>query len=298
MAWYSLQNRIRLLPPEDTDKRGPPTIGQIYDMQLAPPAHLTVLLALKDFVASSDIAGELVKEAKTLWEKLRDGISCTNQEVMATVDYLRRKAQPKRVPPHSSTPITSQWQSGFASFAEGARMVRPVPQMPLARPHMIPQMAPDVGNLTLARRICTIRRYPYIPQVSAAPIGQGGFTSLGGTSFGAGVQGYMDLLQQGSYCPELMSGFRPYTASYGDISSFGGGSSSVPDELQASQTNEAPQATQPTQPEVGDLQGNKNDPCRSNHEHLEPNHLSLSGPRHATGARKKTKKSELQHLEL
>uniref|UniRef100_A0A0E0A9G1 Aminotransferase-like plant mobile domain-containing protein n=1 Tax=Oryza glumipatula TaxID=40148 RepID=A0A0E0A9G1_9ORYZ len=135
MAWYSLQNRIRLLPPEDTDKRGPPTIGQIYDMQLAPPAHLT-----------SDIAGELVKEAKTLWEKLRDGIACTNQEVMAVIDYLRRKAQPKRVPPHSSTPITSQWQSGFASFAEGARMVRPVPQMPLARPHMIPQMAPDVAT--------------------------------------------------------------------------------------------------------------------------------------------------------
>ncbi|EEE65687.1 hypothetical protein OsJ_21306 [Oryza sativa Japonica Group] len=248
MAWYSLQNRIRLLPPQDTDKRGPPTIGQIYDMQLAPPAHLT-----------SDIAGELVKEAKTLWEKLRDGISCTNQEVMAAVDYLRRKAQPKRVPPHSSTPITSQWQSGFASFAEGARMVRPVPQMPLARPHMIPQMAPDV----------------------ATSHWQGGFAPFAG-----------------SYCPELMSGFRPYTASYGDISSFDGGSSSVPDELRASQTNEAPQATQPTQPEVGDLQGNDNDPHRSNHEHLEPNRLSLSGPRHAAVARKKTKKSELQHLEL
>uniref|UniRef100_A0A0E0HQU7 Uncharacterized protein n=1 Tax=Oryza nivara TaxID=4536 RepID=A0A0E0HQU7_ORYNI len=254
---YNVQrNRIRLLPPEDTDKRGPPTIGQIYDMQLAPLAHLTILLALKDFVASPDIAGELVKEAKTLWEKLRDGISCTNQEVMAAVDYLCRKAQPKRVPPHSSTPITSQWQSGFASFAGTSQG--------------IPTYLKCLRHLSVKE----------------------------GTSFGAGVQGYMDLLQQGSYCPELMSGFRPYTASYGDISSFGGGSSSVPDELRASQTNEAPQATQPTQPQVGDLQGNDNDPRRSNHEHLEPNRLSLSDPRHAAGVRKKTKKSELQHLEL
>ncbi len=31
-------------------------------------------------------------------------------------------------------------------MTEGARMVRPVPQMPLARPHMIPQMAPDVAT--------------------------------------------------------------------------------------------------------------------------------------------------------
>uniref|UniRef100_A0A0D3GGH3 Uncharacterized protein n=1 Tax=Oryza barthii TaxID=65489 RepID=A0A0D3GGH3_9ORYZ len=225
---YNVQrNRIRLLPPEDTDKQGPPTIGQIYDMQLAPPAHLTVLLALKDFVASSDIAGELVKEAKTLWEKLRDGIACTNQEVMAAVDYLRRKEPTRSVPLHAPTYGTNPWQGQFMDYS--------------------------------------------------------------GTSFGAGVQGYMDLLQQG---------FRPYTASYGDISSFGGGSSSVPDELRASQTNEAPQATQLTQPEVGDLQGNDNDPRRSNHEHLEPNRLSLSGPRHAAGARKKTKKSELQHLEL
>uniref|UniRef100_A0A0E0J998 Uncharacterized protein n=1 Tax=Oryza nivara TaxID=4536 RepID=A0A0E0J998_ORYNI len=67
----------------------------------------------------------------------------------------------------------------------------------------------------------------------------------------------------------------PYTASYGDMSSFGGGSSSV---------------TQPTQPEVGDLEGNNNDLRRSNRERHELNRLSISGPRHAAGARKKTTK--------
>ncbi|EEE63571.1 hypothetical protein OsJ_18388 [Oryza sativa Japonica Group] len=82
MAWYSSQTRIRLLAPEDPDERGPPTIDQIYDMQLAPPAHLT-----------TDIARELVRDAKTLWEKLRDGMAGTNQEVMAPVDSLRRKGK-------------------------------------------------------------------------------------------------------------------------------------------------------------------------------------------------------------
>uniref|UniRef100_I1PV73 Uncharacterized protein n=1 Tax=Oryza glaberrima TaxID=4538 RepID=I1PV73_ORYGL len=133
------------------------------------------------------------------------------------------------------------------------------------------------------------------------------------TSFGGGVQGYMDLLQQGdclfgqysshpneipymqapstgSFRPELMSGFKPYTASYGDMSSFGGGSSSVPNELRTSQTDDAPQVTQPTQPEVGE--GNDNDPRRSNRERHEPNRLSLSGPRHAAGQRKKTTKKQ------
>uniref|UniRef100_A0A0D3GJJ0 Aminotransferase-like plant mobile domain-containing protein n=1 Tax=Oryza barthii TaxID=65489 RepID=A0A0D3GJJ0_9ORYZ len=54
MAWYSSQTRIRLLAPEDPDERG-----------------------------------ELVRDAKTLWEKLRDGMAGTNQEVMAAVDSLR-----------------------------------------------------------------------------------------------------------------------------------------------------------------------------------------------------------------
>uniref|UniRef100_A0A0E0AI99 Uncharacterized protein n=1 Tax=Oryza glumipatula TaxID=40148 RepID=A0A0E0AI99_9ORYZ len=95
-----------------------------------------------------------------------------------------------------------------------------------------------------------------------------------------------------SFRPELMSGYRPYPALYGDISIFGGGSSSVPNELRASQTDDAPQVTQPTQPEVGDLQENDNDLHKSNRERHEPNRLSLSGPRHATGARKKTTKKQ------
>uniref|UniRef100_A0A0E0L0H5 Aminotransferase-like plant mobile domain-containing protein n=1 Tax=Oryza punctata TaxID=4537 RepID=A0A0E0L0H5_ORYPU len=392
---YMALTRIWLLAPQDPDERGPPNIEQIYDMQHAPPAHLT-----------TDIAGGLVREAKTLWEKLRDGIAGTNQEVMAAVDSLHRKGKrimrlascrhssdvyttatsrrtfeqmPER-PSTSSRPSISTRPSasarrftdgraivrstsvreaptiptipeitqmserlgGFGPTQEGTRMVRPVPQMPHARPHMISQMMPDVPTLHwqggFAPFAGTSQGIPTIPRVDAEFIGQGGFTSLGGptqsvplhaptygtnpwqgqsidyggTLFGAGVlQGYMDLLQQGdwlfgqypshrneipymqapstgSFRPELMAGFRPYTSSYGDMSSFGGGSSSVPNELRASQTDDAPQMTQPTQPDDGDLQGNIHDPRRSNRECHEPNRLSLSGPRHAAGRRKKT----------
>uniref|UniRef100_A0A0E0L0K8 Aminotransferase-like plant mobile domain-containing protein n=1 Tax=Oryza punctata TaxID=4537 RepID=A0A0E0L0K8_ORYPU len=260
MAWYSSQSRIRLLTPEDPDERGPPTIEQIYDMQPAPPAHLMI-----------NIAGELVRDAKTLSEKLRDGIASTNQEVMAAVDSIRRKAQPERVSPHSSVPITSQCQGGFAAFAG------------------------------------TSQGIPTIPRVEAEFIGQGGFTSLSGPTqsvplhaptYGTNPWQGQSMDYGGSFHPELMLGFRPYTASYSDMSSFGAGSSSVPNELRASQTDDAPQVTQPTQPEDGDLQGNNNDPRRSNREHHEPNRLSLSGPRHAARGRKKLKKSELIHLGL
>uniref|UniRef100_A0A0E0P5R8 Uncharacterized protein n=1 Tax=Oryza rufipogon TaxID=4529 RepID=A0A0E0P5R8_ORYRU len=174
--------------------------------------------------SETDIAGELVRDAKTLWEKFRDGIVSTNQEVMAAVDSLRRKAQPEQVPPHSSTPITSQWQGGFAlgnvngpSRASYASCKATYDSSNGSR----------CANLTLARRICTIcsQGIPTIPQLSADVIGQGGFTSLGGptqsvplhaptygtnpwqgqsmdyggTSFGGGVQGYMDFLQQGDW---------------------------------------------------------------------------------------------------
>uniref|UniRef100_A0A0E0L2Z4 Aminotransferase-like plant mobile domain-containing protein n=1 Tax=Oryza punctata TaxID=4537 RepID=A0A0E0L2Z4_ORYPU len=143
----------------------------------------------------------------------------------------------------------------------------------------------------------TSQGIPTIPRVEAEYIGQGGFTSLGGPTqsvplhaptYGTNPWQGQSIDYGGSFRPELMAGFRPYTASYGDMSSFGGGSSSVPNEFRASQTDDAPQMTQPTQPDDGDLQGNDNDPRRSNRERHEPNHLSLSGPRHAAGRRKKT----------
>uniref|UniRef100_A0A0E0M6K5 Aminotransferase-like plant mobile domain-containing protein n=1 Tax=Oryza punctata TaxID=4537 RepID=A0A0E0M6K5_ORYPU len=169
----------------------------------------------------------------------------------------------------------SERLGGFGPTQEGTRMVRPVPRMPHASPHMIPQMTPDVPTSHwqwgFAPFAGTSQGIPTIPRVEVEFVGQGGFTSLGG-----------------SFRPELMAGFRPYTASYGDMSSFGGGSSSVPNKLRASQTDDVPQMTQPTQPDDGDLQGNNNDPRRSNREHHEPNRLSLSGPRHAAGRRKKT----------
>lgn len=81
-------------------------------MQLATLAHLTVLLQIERFCCidvsffmrrhflnlllpslHTEIAGDLVREAKTLWEKFRDGIVGTNHEVMATVDFLREKSK-------------------------------------------------------------------------------------------------------------------------------------------------------------------------------------------------------------
>uniref|UniRef100_A0A0E0MI63 Uncharacterized protein n=1 Tax=Oryza punctata TaxID=4537 RepID=A0A0E0MI63_ORYPU len=198
----------------------------------------------------TDIAGKLVREAKTLWEKLRDGIAGTNQEVMAAVDSLRRKGKrimrlascrhssdvyttatsrrtfekmPER-PSTSSRPSTSARPSasarrstdgraavrstsvreaptiptipeitqmserlgGFGPTQEGTRIVRPVPQMPHARPHMIPQMTPDVPTSYwqggFAPFAGTSQGIPTIPRVDAEFIGQGGFTSLGGQS--------------------------------------------------------------------------------------------------------------------
>uniref|UniRef100_A0A0E0MM05 Aminotransferase-like plant mobile domain-containing protein n=1 Tax=Oryza punctata TaxID=4537 RepID=A0A0E0MM05_ORYPU len=423
MAWYSSQTRFRLLAPEDPDERGPPNIEQTYDMQHAPPAHLT-----------TDIAGELVREAKTLWEKLRDGIAGTNQEVMATVDSLHRKgkrimrlascrhssdvytmatsrrtfeqmperpstcsrpstsarpsasarrstdgraavrstsvreaptiptipeitqmserlggfgvtqAQPERPPPHSSAPITSQFQGGFAAFAEGTRMVRPVPQMPQPTPHMIPQMTADgLAKVSLPYREWTqnlwglLTRFHYMHLHMAPTHGKDNplidysdthnhhfvYTYIDGTFLpymtptstndNNSVTFYMDarhvvwviwtccnkvigylvnippIVMKFHICEDRQQGLgRTLHRTAGDMSSFGGGSSSVPNELRASQTADAPQMTQPTQPDDGDFQGNIHDPRRSNRERHEPNRLSLSGPRHAAGRRKKT----------
>uniref|UniRef100_A0A0E0JI77 Aminotransferase-like plant mobile domain-containing protein n=1 Tax=Oryza punctata TaxID=4537 RepID=A0A0E0JI77_ORYPU len=196
IAWYSSQTRIRLLAPEDPDERGPPNIEQIYDMQHAPPAHLT-----------TDIAGELVREMKTLWERLTDGIAGTNQEVMAAVDSLRRKAQSER-PPHIAlrpSPLNSR-----VGLRRSLGLLSRFHCMHL---HMAPTHGKDNPLIMVARRLVLEYRVIW------------------------------------TCCNKM---------------------------------------TQPTQPDDGDLQGNIHDPSRSNRECHEPNRLSLSGPRHAAGRRKKT----------
>uniref|UniRef100_A0A0E0K0U8 Uncharacterized protein n=1 Tax=Oryza punctata TaxID=4537 RepID=A0A0E0K0U8_ORYPU len=184
----------------------------------------------------TDIAGELVREVKTLWEKLRDGIAGTNQEVMAAVDSLRRKVRSTSVREAPTIPtipeITqmSERLGGFGPTQEGTRMVRPVPQMPHPRPHMIPQMMPDVPTSHW----------------------QGDLHHLQG------------LLSRFHYMHLHMA---PTHGKDNPLITV---------------------MTQPTQPDDGDLQGNIDDPRRSNRERHEPNRLSLSGPRHAAGRRKKT----------
>uniref|UniRef100_A0A0E0JZA4 Uncharacterized protein n=1 Tax=Oryza punctata TaxID=4537 RepID=A0A0E0JZA4_ORYPU len=209
----------------------------------------------------TDIAGELVREAKTLWEKLKDGIAGTNQEVMAAVDSLRRKVRSTSVREAPTIPtipeITqmSERLGGFGPIQDGTRMIRPVPQMPHPRPHMIPQMTPDVPTSHWQGGFAPFAGPTQSVPLHAPTYGtnpwQGQSIDYGGTSFGAGVQGYMDLLQQGdwlfgqypshrneipymqapstgSFRPELIAGFRPYASSYGDMSSFSGGSSQYP----------------------------------------------------------------------
>uniref|UniRef100_A0A0E0JI76 Aminotransferase-like plant mobile domain-containing protein n=1 Tax=Oryza punctata TaxID=4537 RepID=A0A0E0JI76_ORYPU len=219
IAWYSSQTRIRLLAPEDPDERGPPNIEQIYDMQHAPPAHLT-----------TDIAGELVREMKTLWERLTDGIAGTNQEVMAAVDSLRRKAQSER-PPHIAlrpSPLNSRvGNANGLSRASDTSCKATYDSSNDAR----------CANLTLAMGICTICR------------------SL--------IDDLFPVINRAYSARRLVLEYRVIWTCCNKM-------------------------TQPTQPDDGDLQGNIHDPSRSNRECHEPNRLSLSGPRHAAGRRKKT----------
>uniref|UniRef100_A0A0E0LBJ2 Uncharacterized protein n=1 Tax=Oryza punctata TaxID=4537 RepID=A0A0E0LBJ2_ORYPU len=237
----------------------------------------------------------------------------------------------------------SERLGGFGPTQEGTRMVRPVPQMPHPRPHMIPQMmanvptshwqggfapfagptqsvplhAPtygtnpwqgqsiDYGGAHNHHYVYTYIDDTFLPYMTPTTTNDNnsvtfymdarhvvwcwstGLYGLVATSFDKFIDIYIACV--GSFRSELMAGFRLYAfSSYGDMSSFGGGSSSVPNELRASQTDDAPQMTQPTQPDDGDFQGNIHDPRRSNRERHEPNRLSLSGPRHAARRRKKT----------
>uniref|UniRef100_A0A0E0K2F4 Uncharacterized protein n=1 Tax=Oryza punctata TaxID=4537 RepID=A0A0E0K2F4_ORYPU len=315
----------------------------------------------------TDIAGELVREAKTLLEKLRDGIAGTNQEVMAAVDSLRRKGKrimrlascrhssdvyttatsrrtfeqmPERPstssrpstsarpsasarrstdgraavrstsvreaptfptipeitqmserlggfgptqgkiryytmtkyvpfilksnlfvrsttgtgPPHSSAPITSQFQGGFAAFAGNANGPSRASDASSKATYDSSNDA-RCANLTLARGICTICRSMYIQyhivthirfhymHLHMAPTHgkDNPLITVVRTTIII-FDNFIDIYiaSVGSFRPELMAGFRPYTSSYGDMSSFGGGSSLVPNELRALQTDDAP----------------------------------------------------------
>uniref|UniRef100_A0A0E0IQ33 Uncharacterized protein n=1 Tax=Oryza nivara TaxID=4536 RepID=A0A0E0IQ33_ORYNI len=51
-----------------------------------------------------------------------------------------------RYPPQSSMPITSQWQGEFVLYAQGTRMVHPMPQMPRPMSQVVPPKALDLGG--------------------------------------------------------------------------------------------------------------------------------------------------------
>uniref|UniRef100_A0A0E0KNF2 Uncharacterized protein n=2 Tax=Oryza punctata TaxID=4537 RepID=A0A0E0KNF2_ORYPU len=223
------------------------------------------------------------------------------------------QAQPERAPPHSSTPITSQFQGG--GNANGPSRASDAS----CKATYDSSNDSHCANLTLARGICTICRSglakvslpyrewkqnlsgllsrfhcmhlhmapthgkvnPWITVARHLVVEYRVIWTCCNKVIGYLVniprivmkfhickhrqQGLGLTLHRTATCPALVDGRHP-------------------NELRASQTDDAPQMTQPTQPE----DGNNNDPHRSNRELHEPNRLSLSGPRHAAGRRKKT----------
>uniref|UniRef100_A0A0D9YTG6 Uncharacterized protein n=1 Tax=Oryza glumipatula TaxID=40148 RepID=A0A0D9YTG6_9ORYZ len=117
MAWYSSQTRIRLLAPEDPDERG-----------------------------------ELKRDAKTLWEKLRDGMAGINQEVMAAHNRNRYPHIALRPSPLNGRvgcfPIDDRGNANGPSRASYASCKATNDSSNGSR----------CANLTLARRICTFCR--------------------------------------------------------------------------------------------------------------------------------------------
>uniref|UniRef100_A0A0D3HBD4 Uncharacterized protein n=1 Tax=Oryza barthii TaxID=65489 RepID=A0A0D3HBD4_9ORYZ len=91
MRWYITQTCVRLVTIEDPYIPEIADVDTLYPMQSAPVTHLT-----------GDIAKELYSDTTSLWEKLRDNIAGSLEEMMSALDQMRQKC--KRVHQKSTVP--------------------------------------------------------------------------------------------------------------------------------------------------------------------------------------------------
>ena len=139
---------------------------------------LTLLLRFMQ----TDIAGELVRDAKTLWEKFRDGIVSTNQEVMAAVDSLRRKG--KRIMRLASC----RHSSDVYTPATSRRTFEPMPERPStssrpstsARPSASARRSSDGRAGVRSTSFHEPPTIPTIPEITDISERLGGFGSTQG----------------------------------------------------------------------------------------------------------------------
>uniref|UniRef100_A0A0D3H2W2 Aminotransferase-like plant mobile domain-containing protein n=1 Tax=Oryza barthii TaxID=65489 RepID=A0A0D3H2W2_9ORYZ len=82
MRWYTAQTRVRLVTIADADIPEMADMDMLYPMQSAPVTHLT-----------GDIAEELYAETTSLWEKLRDNIARSREDMMSALDRMRQKCK-------------------------------------------------------------------------------------------------------------------------------------------------------------------------------------------------------------
>uniref|UniRef100_A0A0D3HBD3 Uncharacterized protein n=1 Tax=Oryza barthii TaxID=65489 RepID=A0A0D3HBD3_9ORYZ len=80
--WYIAQTHVRLVTIEDLDIPEIADVDTLYPMQSAPVTHLT-----------DDIAEELYSDTTSLWEKLRDNIAGSLEEMMSALDRMRQKCK-------------------------------------------------------------------------------------------------------------------------------------------------------------------------------------------------------------
>ncbi|EEC75402.1 hypothetical protein OsI_11892 [Oryza sativa Indica Group] len=289
-------------------------VHTLYPMQSAPVTHLT-----------GDIAEELYAETTSLWEKLRDNIAGSHEDMMSALDRMRQKCKrimraascrhasdvhrptahrfadplPER-PSTSSRPSTSR-PSTSARPSTSTRprpAVRPVQPSTIIGPHNegipqvnMPMFSTGTNDLWQgAQTYNTGGIYQMSINEDTQPQGASFLDMLGHGDWLFSQPPIMQPQTTGMYNPEQRMEYAGSTQSYGEPCSYGGGSSTAHHEIGPSQLDEPPPITQPTQ-DYSHLDFSRVDEVRrSVRERHSPERLSLSGRRPPTGARRKGKK--------
>ncbi|BAS71941.1 Os01g0336200 [Oryza sativa Japonica Group] len=112
MRWYTAQTHVRLVTIADVDIPEIADVDMLYPMQSAPVTHLT-----------GDIVEELYAETTSLWEKLRDNIAGSHEDMMSALDRMRQKC--KRIMRAASCRHASDMHR-----PTGHRFADPLPERP------------------------------------------------------------------------------------------------------------------------------------------------------------------------